>query len=57
MLLPISLRPTTTPRSICSLLRAVTQDIQVIKPRFIFRYDHNRPLKNSIPNNMRKTLP
>ena len=36
---PFSLRPTTAPHSICSLLRTVSQDTLVFKARFVTRSD------------------
>ena len=50
ILLTNSLHPSTTPHSICPLLRTVSQDTLVIKPRLIPRFNHNRPIRNSITN-------
>ena len=56
MLFLIILRPTTTPHPVCSLLRTVSQDTPVIKPKLFTLSHHNHLLWNFIPNNAQQCL-
>ena len=51
ILILISLRPNTSPRSIRSLLRTASEDTPGVTPRLITCSDLNCPPGSSIPNN------